>query len=86
MEVIDQLYPYLDHMIIFVDVSFGNLLTASVCRFKSLSYYRHLAASPSFGGQLLRRGVPQAPATYLTMEMPLDEIRLTLKSTDTVKK
>ena len=24
----------------------------SVCRFKSLSYYRHLAASPSFGGQL----------------------------------
>ena len=25
---------------------------STVCRFKSLSYYRHLAASPSFGGQL----------------------------------
>ena len=28
----------------------------SVSRFKSLSYYRHLAASPSFGGQVAGAG------------------------------
>jgi hypothetical protein len=28
------------------------LINAFKVRFKSLSYYRHLAASPSFGGQL----------------------------------
>ena len=28
----------------------------SVCRFKSLSYYHHLAASPSFGGQISGAG------------------------------
>ena len=46
----------------------------SVCRFKSLSYYRHLAASPSFGradswGLACRR---RQLAALQTMEMPLD--------------
>ena len=38
-------------------------LSPSVCRFKSLSYYRHLAASPSFG---------RADSALQTMELPLD--------------
>ena len=46
----------------------------SVCRFKSLSYYCHLAASPSFGradswGVACRR---RQLSALQTMEMPLD--------------
>ena len=46
----------------------------SVCRFKSLSYYRHLAASPSFGradssGVAFRR---RQLSALQTMDMPLD--------------
>ena len=36
------------------------LLLTSVCRFKSLWYYRHLAASPSFGGQVAGDELPSA--------------------------
>ena len=50
------------------------LLKTSVCRFKSLSYYCHLAASPSFGradswGVAFRR---RQLSALQTMEMPLD--------------
>ena len=46
----------------------------SVCRFKSLSYYRHLAASPSFGGQIAGAGgTPRLSyLPFQMMEMPLD--------------
>ena len=46
----------------------------SVCRFKSLSYYRHLTTTPSFGAQIAGAGgTPRL--SYLpcqTMELPLD--------------
>ena len=50
------------------------LSKTSVCRFKSLSYYRHLAASPSFGradswGVAFRR---RQLSALQTMEIPLD--------------
>ena len=47
---------------------------SSVCRFKSLSYYRHLTATPSFGradsrGAAFRR---RQLSALQTMESPLD--------------
>ena len=50
------------------------LISDSVCRFKSLSYYRHLTASPSFRkadifGVACRR---RQLSALQTMELPLD--------------
>ena len=42
---------------------FNKLATASVCRFKSLSYYCHLEASQLFGGQLAEAGRAASPTT-----------------------
>ena len=57
-----------------VDHPLFSLVTSSVCRFKSLSYYRHLAASPSIGradswGVTFHR---RQLSALQTMEMPLD--------------
>ena len=41
-----------------------SFVLSSVCRFKSLSYYRHLAASPLFGGQIAE-AQRAAGASYL---------------------
>ena len=51
-------------LICFLLLLLMDYVRDSVCRFKSLSYHRHLVASPSFGGQLAeaRRA---AGASYL---------------------